>query len=320
MRSLYLRWILFLPLILSSAMDVLAQDPFIRIGAGVTGTYPIFAAKLAELINDNIEGVHASTKSGSDYNILLQQKQLEIFISYTFNVKLNAEGKGATGYATPDVRHVMTLYGSTLQTATPRKGPILTLKDLEKGGFRIFRGPRTAVTYMMVEAALQAHGFSSNELVKQGNIFESISFGDQLMAMQDGRLDVAFYTGPSPYGNIVQLNQTPGIRLLDFDDEAMDRMEELLPGISRKEIPAGTYENQDEPVQAPYVVNQLVVHADLPEDFVYQLTKLMNEQYEAFHGLFPGSREITPDDPMKLNKIKIHPGAERYYREVGKLP
>ena len=313
-------WALLLPFLITPIDDATAQNRFIRIGAGITGTYPVFAAKLAELINNNIEGVHASTKSGSDYSILLQQKQLEIFISYTFSVKLNEQGKTATAYPTPDVRHVMTLYGSALQVTTPRNGPIHSFKDLERGGFRIFRGTRTAVTYEMVEASLLAHGLDSAELIKEGNIFESYSFGDQLMAMQDGRLDISFYSGPVPYGNIVQMNQTPGIRLLNFDDAAMDRMEELLPGISRTVIPAGSYEGQDQPIQAPYVVNQLVVHADLPDDFVYQLTKLMNERYEAFHGLFPGSREVSPNEPLKLNKIKVHPGAERYYREIGKLP
>jgi len=42
-----------------------AAETFVRVGGGLAGTYPIFAAKLVELINQNIDGVTANVVSGN---------------------------------------------------------------------------------------------------------------------------------------------------------------------------------------------------------------------------------------------------------------
>ena len=55
----------------------------------------------------------------------------------------------------------------------------------------------------------------------------------------------------------------------------------------------------------------------VPDDLVYKVTKLMNEHAKDFHGLFPGSEEIQSKTALEYNKLPIHPGAERYYREIG---
>ena len=57
----------------------------------------------------------------------------------------------------------------------------------------------------------------------------------------------------------------------------------------------------------------------MPEDLIYKVTKLMNEHAKDFHGLFPGSEEIQTKTALDYNKLPIHPGAERYYREIGLL-
>ena len=84
-------------------------------------------------------------------------------------------------------------------------------------------------------------------------------------------------------------------------------------------IKGGTYQSQKEEVRSPYVFNQLVVSAKVSDDIVYRMTKMMNEEYQAFHGLFPGANEVLPKTALAHNRIKIHPGAEKYYRENGTL-
>jgi TRAP-type uncharacterized transport system substrate-binding protein len=49
------------------------------------------------------------------------------------------------------------------------------------------------------------------------------------------------------------------------------------------------------------------------------VTKLLNEGAKEFHGSFPGSEEIQPRTALEFNKLPLHPGAERYYREVGPI-
>jgi hypothetical protein len=69
----------------------------------------------------------------------------------------------------------------------------------------------------------------------------------------------------------------------------------------------------------PYVVNQIVVSARLPDAMVYQMAKVLNERHAELHDLFAGANEITPKRALDQNRVPIHPGAERYYREAGLL-
>jgi TRAP-type uncharacterized transport system substrate-binding protein len=62
-----------------------------------------------------------------------------------------------------------------------------------------------------------------------------------------------------------------------------------------------------------------VANAKMSDDLGYQITKIMNTQYKAFHGVFSGAEEIDDKEPLAHNRLPAHPGAERYYKEVGKM-
>ena len=136
-------------------------------------------------------------------------------------------------------------------------------------------------------------------------------------AMQDGRLDVGFFSGPAPYSLLLQVENAPGFHLLGFDDAAMDRYMALLPGASAGTVPAGTYAGQDSDVQVPYLTNQLVVSADVPDDLVYEITKVLIENVGQFQELFAGAEEMRAETALVNNPIEVHPGAARYYEETG---
>lgn len=293
-------------------------EEFARIGGGLAGTYPLFSAKLSELINNNVEGVRASVvpSDSEQAQAMLQLGELEFNIAYTWLVKKIADGRGAYDVDTPDVRHIITLYGSTLQTIA-RPGVIDSLTELSEKPVRVWTGPEAQFFYQIVEPVVQAHGLEIDDIRKAGGVTETVDYGGEIQAFQDGRLDVGFFSGGVPYGLLQQIERSPGFELVDMSDEVLARLGEILPGITPYTIPAGTYANQDEDVKVPFYVNQLVTSANVSDDLVYQVTKLMYEEYEQFHGLFPGSEQIDDQDVLANNEVPLHPGAERYYREIG---
>ena len=81
----------------ASAGSATAQDQFVRVGAGATGTYPIFAAKLAELINTHLDGYQATTVAGeTEENLIrLDRDEIQTSITYTFFSGAVYNGDGA---------------------------------------------------------------------------------------------------------------------------------------------------------------------------------------------------------------------------------
>ena len=59
------------------------------------------------------------------------------------------------------------------------------------------------------------------------------------------------------------------------------------------------------------------MRADLPEELVYEITKTALEFQESLAGNVPGVAGARPED-IALNAIvPLHPGAVRYYEEIG---
>lgn len=299
-----------------------AQQQFFRIGSGFAGTYPVFGAKLAEQVNKHLPDVRASTvPGGTEQNLIkLQRGEIEGVLSYTFEAAQVAEGKGELQKApAPDLRHLMGLYGSYHYVLFKKDAAIQSLADLKAKPYRVWMGTKASVFWSLNSAALGAYGVSLDDITKVGGVINTMSYQNLTQAFQDGQIDVGFFAGPSPVSLLLQLDKTSGFRMLSFDEAAGKRYNELLPGTSMGSVKAATYAHQKDEVRLPYVFNQLVVSAKLSDDVAYRLTKMMVEEHKAFHGLFPGSEEVLPKTALAHNRIKIHPGAEKYFRETGML-
>lgn len=306
------------------AACLLASTPamsqqFFRVGSGLGGTYQVYGAKLADLINKNIPGVHASTVTGGgEQNLVrVQRGEAEITIIYTYDALKVLSGKGELKVPAPDLRHVVSLYGSYHTPFVQKDSQIQTLADVLKFKSRIWMGSRGSVFWALNEAALNAHGVALDAIPKAGGILDTTAFANQAQSFMDRHIDVGFFSGPAPYANLMEIDRGTGFRMLSFSGEAGKKFNEILPGTGIETLKGGIYKSVPQDVRVPYVVNQMVTSAKVPEDLIYRVTKLMNERYKEFHGLFPGSEEIQPQTALAYNKIPIHPGAERYYREVG---
>jgi len=306
-------------LAMSLASGAQAQQ-LLRVSGGLAGTYPLFAAKLTELINKNIPDVKAAAVSGDSVKaqIDLQNGQVDYKIGYTYDVKRIADGLSTVPIKTPDVCHIMTLYGSGLFAVAKTDG-IKNLRELGQGKYRMWTGSKTGFFFNLVSPALEAHGVDILKIEKDGTILESFGYGDTVTAFQDRRLDVTYFSGGIPYSLMLQLENSPGFHLIDWDDEALTNLSKIRPGIFRGVVPAGSYKGQDKDVNVPWYVNQLVTNSKLPVDLTYQVTKIMNEQSKEFHGLFGGSTEIGVNDPLANNQVPVCEGAKKYYREMGKM-
>ena len=306
--------------IASASLPSAAQDTtFVRIGSGVAGTYPIVGAKIAELLNENIDGIQATTVAGgTEANFaLMAQGELELLLTYSFLSPIVQRGEGSLDVPTPQVRHLMSLYGALFQPAARDGVDIEGIADLDDGSYRVWGANATSIFFPMIQAALEANGTSFDAIREAGGVIEEIGYSDSAQAMQDGRLDVGFFSGPAPYSLLLQVENSPGFHLMGFDDAALAAYAELLPGTSTGTIPAGTYAGQDADVQVPYLTNQLVIYADVPDELAYEITRVLVENHEAFHGMFAGADEIRPEIMLTNNPIEVHPAAARYYEEAG---
>ena len=82
-------------------------------------------------------------------------------------------------------------------------------------------------------------------------------------------------------------------------------------------IAAGTYPGQDKDVVTIAQPNFLAVNADVPEEHVYLLTKTMFENLPFLQAIHPATKAMAVEKAMAGLPVPLHPGAAKYYKEVG---
>ena len=94
-----------------------------------------------------------------------------------------------------------------------------------------------------------------------------------------------------------------------------------MPEFSPSKIAAGTYRLLDKDYITFGIYNFAIGRPDLPDDLAYQLVKAVHENQPRLAKAHASARETVPENVVKNTFLPFHPGAVRYYREVGiKIP
>ncbi len=132
-----------------------------------------------------------------------------------------------------------------------------------------------------------------------------------------GRYDaVGVLTGP-PLPVIQEVEAKEPVTLLRLSSEQIDAIRKKLPEFSSSKIAAKTYRSLDTDYVTVGVYNFTIGRADLPDDLVYQLVKAVHENQPRLVKAHPAASETLPQNVVKNTFLPFHPGAVRYYREIG---
>ena len=195
---------------------------------------------------------------------------------------------------------------------------IATLDDIE--GTTVFLGPAGGGAYNTAKAWIE----STTGLVV-GEDYEAITsnWATGFQSFLDGKIDMYVNGCIDPCQQFIQFTETEDVRFIGPEDYSGEAVTKFL-GSDRTlaEVPAGMYKGQknDGPVMSHDTAVGIGVRADLDEETVYRITKAFWENIGNITSEAPWAKALSIDYAVKtLGDMKLHPGAARYYREVGKL-
>jgi TRAP transporter TAXI family solute receptor len=211
------------------------------------------------------------------------------------------------------IRIVSDLFPEDVHLVVARKAKIAKVTDL--AGKRVSLGAESSGTSVTVRTILAAYGLPERRMKVRR---DSADVDAQLL--QQGRLDAFFFVGGRPVALIDDLIARGVARLVPIDGVAREALLKANPSLSADTIPSGTYRGtlatETVSVSALWIVN-----AREPDALVYGITKsLFSVTNRAAMDEEGGSAALfrlgtaTHDLPAPL-----HPGAERYFREVDRL-
>ncbi len=213
-----------------------------------------------------------------------------------------------------DLRLIATLYPESIHLVVRKGSGIKSVKDLR--GKRVSLDEPGSGTLVDVRLILGAFGMTDKDV--KAEYMKPNQAGDK---MKDGGLDAFFFVGGAPAGAIAELASSgSGIELVSIDGPEIDKLRSQQQFFTPDVIPANTYKGVGE-VKTISVDAQWITSTKQSEAVVYEITKaLYSEKTQA--ALAAGHAKgkfITRQNAVTGAGIPFHPGAEKYYKEVGLL-
>lgn len=287
----------------------------------------ITMATMANVITDNLDGVEIEVSGGGAATLhMMEVARGNLDLSMTSPVVYNLMSTGKRMYAkepdAPELAKNLSLlmwypYGAYHFTVRA-DSDIQTLDDLE--GASVFLGPQGGGAYNGARGWIQA-----TTGLAAGEDYDAIkaNWATGYQAFLDGKIDVYVNGCLDPCGQFIQFTETEDIRFIGPEDHTGEAVDKFLGKFRfKREVPAGLYEGQknDGAVMSWDTSVGIGVRTDLDEETVYQITKTFWENLDQITTDAPWASELDVEyAAAKRGMISLHPGAERYYREVGAL-
>ena len=232
---------------------------------------------------------------------------------------LNIESTGASvanvnmiidGAPETDALWVAGIYNETVQILA--KPGINTVADLK--GKTVCVGDVGSGTEINAWQVLGAAGLTKDDVNAVNG-----SFQDGVDQLKDGKIDAAFTVAGAPTTAIVDYATTNTLNLVSLTDEELAAIQEAYPFLIRDDLPSTTYTGMTGDVVCVAIQATLVASKDLSEDVVYELVKAMFDNKDALTEGHAKFGFLDPEAASAGATVPMHPGAEKYYKEVGVL-
>lgn len=294
-------------------MTASAQDFINILTGGTSGVYYPVGGALSKIYSEGIPDAKVqvqSTKASVENLNLLQQGKGEIGISLGDSVVLAAKGDADAGFPQPldKLRGISAMYPNYIQIVASADSGIKTLEDLK--GKSVSVGAPKSGTELNARAILEAAGMSYEDLGK----VEYLPFAESVELMKNRQLDATLQSAGLGVASLKDLSTAIPISVVSVPAEVAEKLG--APYVAET-IPANTYDGQAEDVATVAVINFLVSSSDVSDDLAYQMTKLMYENLDELKAAHAATASIDVANALKGMPIEVHPGAQRYYDEVG---
>lgn len=323
------RLVLLVALNLMLVLPTLAADPInlFRIGTGGSaGTYYPVGSLIAEAISEraghqrdaayivpDLLGV-AQRSNGSAANVedigdgLLEAGLAQADIAYW---AYHGDGPFSETGANTKLRALATLYPESLHLVVRSGSGINAVTDLR--GQRVSLDDPGSGTLIDVRLVLQAFGVSIKEL---DAVY--LKPADAIERLVDGQLDAFFIIAGYPISAVATLIAAGQAELVPITGPVVDELLRETSFFARDSIPADAYQG-NAGVQTLAVGAQLIVSADLDAELVYRITGMLwsAETRQLLTSGHPKGQLIQLTTALDGIGIPLHPGAERYYRQIG---
>ena len=302
----------------SSAMAV--EKTYVSIGTGgVTGVYYPAGGAICRLVNKNRKktGIRCSVEStgGSVFNInAIRQGELDMGVAQSDWQYHAYRGTSIFKKAGPfkDLRAVFSLHAEPATLVVRADSGIKNFPDLKGKRVNVGQpGSGTVATFDVIE---KAFGMSR----KDYKLASELKASEMGQALCDNKIDAYIMVVGHPAGLIKETTTTCDAKIANIHGPAIDKLVEEHPYYRYASVPAGMYKGNPQAAKTMGVGATFVSSAKVPDKVIYEIVKAVFENFDDFKKLHPAFKNLKKTEMVKASlSAPLHPGALKYYKEVG---
>jgi len=281
---------------------------------GSSGAYFALGGALSNLLNEKLDYVNSSVEStGASAVNATKVGNNEAELAFAMNNVVSFAYNGVEGFKekgkVENLRAVASLYPNYVQLVTVADSGIETVEDLV--GKRVGVGAPGSGTEVDARNILKVHGITYDDINE-----DFLSYAEAIEQIKNGTVDAAFLTSGIPNAAVLDLSTTGDCKIVPITAEKVAELAETIPFYSSSIIPGGMYDDEND-VATAAVSTLLITSAEVSEDTIYDITKTLFENLDSMVATHNAAKNINLETFEVGIPVPFHPGAERYYREVG---
>lgn len=283
-----------------------------------TGGYMMLAIGIAKIVNENVEGINITpvpSPRGSQENIEAIDSREREFGLAQCNVVIDAITPRKPFTEKKDIMGWFNAHYAIMWSIATESSGIKTFKDFE--GKKVATGlPGSNDEYLAKNVFFPLAGVDVSKVKLQ-----LVDNNTAIDLMKDGHIDAILVTAAPKLGMFEDLIYSRKIRYIDMDEKTLNKVVEEYPEFVVRERTTSHFSDKmilnKQKIKLLTMGHIVLVSPDVDEETMYKLTKAVFEHIKVIHDIQPRYEVITLEDAIKGMPLKLHPGAMRYYKEMG---
>ncbi len=288
-----------------------AQERVTYRSASSGSSYFLMGVQLSEAISEGTDGAVSVTveeSQGSVQNVMQVRARGADYVFTTPPGLINLAREGRAMFedrsdpAFDGIRSLFPIPSLTMHFVVSEDSGIETFEDLAGASILLGSGSfgaREGARY------IELFGLQDDVTISDSDLSGAVA------ALQNGQIDAFVTAGSYPAPNVIEAAASTGVRVLSMSD---DQVEET--GRTRIVIPAGTYTGQDSDIVTTSLPVAAFATQAMSDETAYLLTSTFWEQQESLTADAAWWGGVSTD-LLGTISTEFHPGALRYYEEIG---
>lgn len=303
--------------LLCLSTGAVAQTAYLSIAtAGMTGVFYGYGGAIANVVSKSVPDISmvAESTGGTVENIKMLSKGQANLATVSSDVVFEATSGSAQSRhfrKKVELYGLFNMYPQPHHVVTLRGSPITNVDQIR--GKRVVVGAPGSGTEVKTRQVLEALGITYDDFTP-----EFLTFAEGAEALQDGNVDAAFLGVTYPSPALVSLALTNPFDLVSFDDGQISVIHKKYPYLIPSTIPADTYRGVPHDARTVSVQTLVVTNKSLTDEQAYAIVKAVFDHKTELEGI-NHAFSLTTLRNAAHTSIPLHPGAARYFREVGAL-